>query len=97
MARSTYELTSDTQIVIGQGFITAFTVMTDGANDAEVLIYDVADSGDAAAGNKLAEWFVTAANRVGGRDFNNSVKFVNGMWIDINGTGASAIVEWKKS
>jgi hypothetical protein len=94
---STYELTADTQILSKRGALCAITIMTDGSNDARVILYDVAAVGDIAITNKLMEITVKGADHYGGRiwDSGNNVRFTEGLYADINGTGASFIVEWK--
>lgn len=94
-AKSTHELTADRQIKIGSGAVCALTVVTDGSNDARVILYDVADSADAAATNKITEITVVGANNYGGRTWVEPVMFFSGLWADVNGTGASYFVEWR--
>jgi hypothetical protein len=94
-AKSTYELTADKQIKIGHGALCNLLVITDGTNDARVILYDVADSGDAAVTNKLCEITVLGASHYGGRTWFEPVMFTNGLWADVNGTDASFIVEWR--
>jgi len=93
---STYELTTSTQIRTVSGTLTSIEVITDGANDATVIAYDVAAAGDIAAGNKLVELKVLAASNFGGRDWAYPVSFGAGLYITVSGTGASFIAEWTK-
>jgi hypothetical protein len=96
MSKSSYELVVDTQIIKRPGFLCSCLVLTDGTNDATAILYDVNDVADVAATNKLFEWLVTGANVCGGRNWTDPVKFSKGLYLDLTGTGASAIVEWKK-
>jgi hypothetical protein len=96
VANSTYELTADTQIRTVGGILTSCLVITDGTNDATVILYDAAAAADIAVTNKLAEFTVAGANNYGGRDWSYPVKFGAGLYMDITGTGASVIVEWCK-
>ena len=94
---STYELTADTQITTRRGSLCAITVITDGTNDARVILYDASAVGDIAVTNKLMEITVKGADNYGGRIFDsgNNVQFTEGLYADVNGTGASYIVETK--
>jgi len=94
-ARTTYELTADRQIKIGSGAICSLTIVTDAANNAAVSLYDVADSGDIAASNKITEITVLAGSNYGGRSWFEPVRFNQGLYADVTGTGASYFVEWR--
>lgn len=96
-ARSSYEKTADAQIRVGGAVITSFLVVTDGTNAATLIIYDVADSGDVAAGNKVCEWTVTGTDNQGGRNWFEPVQCKNGIYCDITGTGASYIIEYRNA
>jgi len=95
-ARSTHELTTSTQVKVGYGLLTSIQIATDGTNDATVIAYDVAASGSAAAGNKIFEFTVAGAHNYGGRDWSVPVRFTNGLYITVSGTGASFIAEWTR-
>jgi hypothetical protein len=95
-AFSTYELVADKQIRAVGGYLSGLAVMTDGSNDATVILYDVNSVASIAVTNKLAEVKVAAANNFGGRDWSNPVRFAKGLYADVTGTGASYIVEWMK-
>lgn len=92
-SRSSYELTSDTQVIKKKGFLCSVLVLTDGTNDATVAVYDVNAAGDIDPANKLFEWKVTGANNAGGRNWTCPVKFEKGLYVTLTGTGASCIVE----
>jgi hypothetical protein len=93
---STYELTADTQILTKGGSLCSILIMTDGSNDARVILYDVSTGNDAAITNKLVEITVKGADNYGGRIWVDPVQFTEGLYADINGTGASFILEWTK-
>ena len=95
--RSTYELVADTQVFAKRGSLCGITIITDGTNAARVILYDVADVGDIAVTNKIAEITVKGVDNYGGRiwDSGNNVQFTEGVYADVNGTGASYIIEWK--
>jgi hypothetical protein len=95
-SHTTYELTADKQILTKSGFLCTVSIITNGTDDATVIMYDVDDVGDIAAGNKLFEGKVTGANGFGGKDWTYPVKFQKGLYMDIDGTGASAIIEWAR-
>jgi hypothetical protein len=88
-AISTGELVADTVIVSRPGALCAILVITDGTNAATAIIYDNV----AASGKKIGEWTVPGASQYGGRNWVIPVQFEIGLYLDLTGTGASAIVE----
>lgn len=94
-AKTTHELIIDKQIKIGSGVVCALTVITNGADDARVMLYDVEAAGDVAPGNKITEITVKGTNHFGGRTWVEPVLFTAGLYADINGTDASYMVEWR--
>ena len=88
---SSGEKTSDAQVAIGNGAITAFEVITDGTNDAKIIIYD----NTAASGKVLNEMTVIGGAHFGGREPMFPPEFYTGIYVDVSGTGASYIVEYK--
>lgn len=95
-ARSSYELTTSTQIRTVSGALTACQVITDGSNQATVIGYDVAAAADIAAGNKIFELVVAGSSRYGGFTKTFPVRFGTGLYVTVSGTGASYIIEWLK-
>ena len=89
-AVSTGEITADTHIMTGKGFLSAVLVITDGTNAATCIIYD----NTAASGKKLWEGVVAGATQYGGRNWTVPVHFENGLYVDLTGTGASTIIEY---
>jgi len=86
---SSGEKTADAQIVTGNGALSAFEVITDGTNDAKIIIYD----NTAASGKVLAEMTVNGGAHFGGREPKFPPEFYNGIYVDVSGTGASYIIE----
>lgn len=91
LAKTSYEKTADAVIVASACYITAVQVITDGSNAARVIIYDNAS---AASGNVITEITVAGADNYGGRVWQMPVECKNGIYADVNGTGASYVVEW---
>jgi hypothetical protein len=50
---STYEKTADAQILTKGGSLCSVTIMTDGSNNARLILYDAGAVGDIAVSNKL--------------------------------------------
>ena len=96
LARSSYELTTSTQIRTKPGALTACQVITDGTNAATVMGYDTNTAAGAAVGNKIFELVVAGANRYGGFTKPYPVKFGSGLYVTVSGDNASFIVEWLK-
>ena len=91
-ATSSGEKTTSGQIVTGNCYLTAVTVITDGTNDATVTLYD----NTAASGRKVAEFVIPGGDRQGGRNWVYPVFCYAGIYAEISGTGASCIVEYTK-
>lgn len=91
---SSYEKIADAQIVPNSGAVCSILIMTDGTNDAKVILYDVSAAGDIAVTNKISEITVVGADNYGGRAWPYPVRFSNGLYADVTGTGASYIIEW---
>ena len=95
--KTSYEITSSTQLMTKGGILGGVLVITSGVDDedAAIIAYDVASAGDAAAGNKLYETTVAGEDHYGGVIFPFNVEFRNGLYVAISGTGASCIVYYK--
>ena len=89
-AISSGEQTADAQIATGNGFLTAVQVITDGTNDAKIIIYD----NTAASGKVLNEFTINGGSHFGGREPLFPPEFHNGLRVDVSGTGASYILEY---
>ena len=88
-ARSLGEFTSDGAVRATPTRITGVSIITDGTNPADVILYDNAS---AASGTKLFEGGCAGATRSAWIHFDPAVKAENGVYLDITGTGASCIV-----
>lgn len=91
VGQSSGEQTADAIILAGGGYITAVHIITDGSNNAKVILYDNAS---AASGKVIFEATITGTNHFGGRQFIPPVEVYNGTYADVSGTGASYIVEY---
>lgn len=87
---SSGEQTSDALVCSGPCFIRAVEVITDGTNNAKLVIYD----STTASGTVVFEMTVVGASHYGGRGWVAPLKMNNGIYCDITGTGASYIVEF---
>ncbi len=87
-SKSSGEKTADTTIVTGRGLLCGVNIITDGVNDATVIIYD----NTANSGTKLYEGGCDGAENSKLVWFDRPVQAYNGVRLDISGTGASAIV-----
>ena len=88
---SSGEKTADAVIHNGNVYITALAVMTDGTNDARVILYN---SGSSAIGKIIWEVTVAGGDNYGGRIWAFPTNCNDGIYADVNGTGASYIVEY---
>lgn len=81
--------TSDT-ILNGPGVITGIKVITDGANDATLTVYD-----NTAASGKVVDYTkVNAANHYGGRNVIYPIRINTGIYAAISGTNAGYFIEY---
>jgi hypothetical protein len=95
-AKSTHELVASTQIKTGSGVVCALTVVTDGADDAIVMLYDTATAAGLAVTNKITEITVKSTSNYGGRTWMEPVLFTEGLYAALSGSGAgSFFVEWR--
>jgi hypothetical protein len=83
-------LTSDTAVMPKAGILVALVVITDGTNNATAIVYDNAST---ASGTVLAKVVVTGSDNMGGELKINAIAR-NGLFLDISGTGAEAIVRF---
>ena len=91
-AKSTYELIADKQIKVGHGALCNLTIITDGTNDARVILYDVAAVGDVAVTNKLVEVTVLGGSHYGGRTWFEPVLFTKKVkWCQVVGETAASL------
>lgn len=88
--RSQGEITADGVVRDSRAIITAVMVITDGTNSADLILYDNAT---AASGTKLFEGgALGTVDRAKLFNFTSPIYAENGVFADITGTGASAIV-----
>ena len=87
------EKTVDAIIKSGLCWITAIEVITDGTNDARVILYDNAS---AASGEVIWESTIAGGDNFGGKNWIFPRKCNHGIYADINGSGASYIVEYSE-
>jgi hypothetical protein len=88
---SSGEKTSSSAIYAGSAWITGVEVITDGTNDAKLILYDNAT---AATGKVILEMTVIGSANFGGREPGFPPHCYNGIYGAITGTGASFIVEY---
>jgi hypothetical protein len=71
-------------------FISSVLIITDGTNDAKLIIYD----NTANSGTVVLEMTVVGSDNYGGRNWMYPVTITTGIRGDISGTGASYIIEY---
>jgi hypothetical protein len=85
------EKTADAVISAATCYISSIQVITDGTNDAKVILYDNAS---AASGTVICELTVSGSANFGGRYWNPRRLCINGIFADVTGTGASYIIDY---
>ena len=85
------EQTADAAIYAGQCVITAVRVITDGTNNAKVIVYDHAS---AASGTVRLELTAVGNTHHKAAIFYHPKTMFNGIYVDVSGTGASYIIEY---
>jgi hypothetical protein len=85
------EKTADTAIHNGKCYITNIEIITDGTNDAKVILYD---NGTGASGTVIREITVAGGDNYGGWNWIFPRQCNSGIYGDVTGTGASFIVEY---
>ena len=91
-AETSGEQTATGVIYNGECFLVAIEVITDGTNDAKLIVYDALSTD----GKVVFEMTVTGSSHYGGRLFIPSVHMQTGIYGVLSGTGASYIVEYKR-
>lgn len=84
------EQTADALIYTGRCALASILIITDGSNNAKVVIYD----GTTASGTVIYETTVLSTDHYGGRNWTFPVQVAQGIYVDVTGTGASYIVEY---
>jgi hypothetical protein len=90
ICRSSGLKTADASIIATYGTFCGVEIISDGTNDATVVVYDNASS---ASGTEVFKGKVAAANNFGGGFTYSTVS--NGIYVDVTGTGAAYIVFYK--
>jgi hypothetical protein len=92
LAESSGKKSASGIITTGAAYLSAVQVLTDGSNDATVIIYD----NTSAAGTILFQGTVAGADSYGGRVWPWPVAARTGLYVAISGTGAGCFVEYIK-
>ncbi len=92
-AESSGEKTADAVIFAAPCKLTAIQIAGDGTNDFHAIVYDNATE---ASGKVLLDMKIEGATipYYGGRNWIFPIRCYNGLYLDLTGTGASAIVEF---
>ncbi len=85
---SSGELTADGIVYNGRTLLAGVQIITDGTNDATVILYD----NTAASGKQAFQGGCPGAEDSKFIGFDRPVRCENGLYLDITGTGASCIV-----
>ena len=80
---------ADAAIFAGRNRINAITVLSDGTNNATLVVYD---NPSAASGTELAKVVCKGADLMQHIIFENPVVAQDGIYADVTGTGATFIV-----
>lgn len=89
-AKCTGELTSSKLLTKNSGYVSRIKVYTDGTNNATVILYD----STSASGKKIDKTVVTGASQYGGGIITVPTEFDNGLYFEISGTNAAAIIDY---
>jgi len=88
---SSNEQTASANIYASACYVAGLHIMTDGTNDAVVMMYDSATT---TTTHKIIEFTVVGADNYGGKVWRWPVKVEHGIYVTVSGTGASYIVEY---
>jgi len=83
---------ADAVILAVRGYFHGIEIITDGTNNASVIVYDNAST---ASGTVIFQGTILGANNFGGVIFIDPVEMFNGIYIDMTGTGMSFIVYYR--
>lgn len=84
------EQTANAIILNGGGYICGIQVVTDGTNNAKVIIYD----NTAGSGTVICELTVVGTDHYGGRLWVPPARVDNGIYVAVSGTGASYFMDY---
>lgn len=85
-------LAIDAVVLAVRSYFYGIEIITDGTNSAKVIVYDKAT---AAPGTIIFQGTVTGTSNFGGALFIQPVEMMNGIYVDMTGTGMSYIVYYK--
>ena len=88
------ETTSNKVIVNEKCYITGILIITDGTNDAKLILYD--NNIASTSATVMYETTVTGGDEYGGRIWSYPMLFNKGIYAVVSGTGASYIIEYIK-
>jgi len=88
---SSGERTADATIFDGTCYVVSVLVITDGTNSAKLIL-----TSDGSSGTVQFETTVVGADNYGGRVWTLPVQFLTDLYANIDGVGASYIVEYVK-
>lgn len=89
---ATHAMTASGQAVTGPCWITAVQVVTNGSNDATITVYD----GTSTSGGMIGTYYVPGALYGDRVVWTFPRRVVNGIYVNVSGTGASAVVEYRR-
>ena len=85
------EKTADAAVFAAKCAITAIYIITDGTNDAKLVIHDHAS---AASGTVVHEQTIKGSDHYGGLVLPFPKSMENGIYCNVTGTGASYIIDF---
>ncbi len=83
---------ADAVVLAVRSYFYGIEIITDGTNSAKVIVYDMAT---AAPGTIIFQGTVAGASNFGGALFIQPVEMMNGIYVDMTGTGMNYIVYYK--
>lgn len=87
--KSSGEISSSAAVKASSGWVGGIIILTDGTNDATVILYDDPDS---ANGTKLFEAKIAGGDNYGGAMFPLPLEFTTGCWAEISGSGSPSCI-----
>ena len=91
-AQCSYKKTADAIIVTGKAAITSIILVTDGTNDASLVVHDSVDN----SGKIVRDFRVNGESDFGGNAINYPIYVENGIWCNVTGTGAFYFIDYIK-
>jgi hypothetical protein len=87
---STGKLSTSQLAVTGAGFLTGVHIISDGVNDVTVNLYD----GTSTSGRQIFTQKLYGSDNVGGWIWNFPLRFSNGIYLSLSGTGGYCYIEY---